>query len=120
MIQKNIDLDAYIYKLLNTLGVTVSFGWYDGQLKDTHITYQPYNTFTDASDYANNQCKFIKTLYQVDIWTLDRKVLNDLKGKITKLILDNDSCYFNDSRYFFEPDTKIYRYSIKFTIIQMM
>ncbi|MGL4760411.1 MAG: hypothetical protein ACRCWG_03050 [Sarcina sp.] len=120
MINKDIDLDSYIYKLLNNLGIPVRFGWYDASIKDTHITYQPYNIFTDASDYANDKCKLIKSSYQVDIWSLDRKSLNDFKAKITKLILDNDSCYFNDSRYFFETDTKVYRYCIRFTIIQMM
>ena len=97
-----MDIIEVIAKALESIslkGITVVQGWYDENINDTHIT------FCELSDRSNN----------IDIWS--KKDEWKLKKEVKKLMLNNDFGYIGGQN-FFEPDTKIYHKSLRFSYLE--
>lgn len=111
-----MDIIEVIAKALESIslkGITVVQGWYDENINDTHIT------FCELSDRSNNisddEEEDIIHILQIDIWS--KKDEWKLKKEVKKLMLNNDFGYIGGQN-FFEPDTKIYHKSLRFSYLE--
>ena len=111
-----MDIIEVIAKALESIslkGITVVQGWYDENINDTHIT------FCELSDRSNNisddEEEDIIHILQIDIWS--KKDEWKLKKEVKKLMLNNDFGYI-EGQNFFEPDTKIYHKSLRFSYLE--
>lgn len=111
-----MDIIEVIAKALESIslkGITVVQGWYDENINDTHIT------FCELSDRSNNisddEEEDIVHILQIDIWS--KKDEWKLKKDVKQLMLNNDFGYI-EGQDFFEPDTKIYHKSLRFSYLE--
>lgn len=111
-----MDIIETIAKALEGIasrGITVVQGWYDENINDTHIT------FCELSDRSNSisddEEEEIAHTIQIDIWS--KKDEWKLKKEVKKLMLNSDFGYI-EGQDFFEPDTKIYHKSLRFSYLE--
>lgn len=111
-----MDIIEVIAKALESIsqrGICVVHGWYDKNIKDTHVT------FCELRDRGNNisddEEEDIEHTIQVDIWSTKDEW--QLKKEIKKLMVDNNFGYI-EGQDFFETETKIYHKALRFNYLE--
>lgn len=108
-----IEVISQALEDISSRGICVVQGWYDKNIKDTHIT------FCELNDRINNTSddkeEDIEHVIQIDIWS--RKDELKLKKEVKKLMLDNDFGYL-EGQNFFEIDTKIHHKALRFNYLE--
>lgn len=97
------DIVGYIYRQLESIGVSVQEGWYDENINDTHITYFCVNE--REIEFEDDENTAEEYLIQVDIWSKEDTL--ELKEKV-KLRLKDANFTFKSARDFIESDTKLH------------
>lgn len=111
-----MDIIQIISKALEDIsnrGICVVQGWYDKNIKDTHITFCE---LTDkVENVSDDEEEDIEHIIQVDIWS--KKDEFKLKREVKKLMLKADFGYL-EGQEFFELDTKIYHKALRFNYLE--
>ncbi|MGL5068453.1 MAG: hypothetical protein ACRC6T_11655 [Sarcina sp.] len=113
-----MDIIAIVANALDEVskrGIVVVQGWYDKNIKNTHITFcQLSDRTNNTSDDEEEEAQYI---IQVDVWS--EKDEFKLKKEVKKLMLKSDFGYL-DGQDFFENDTKIHHKALRFNFIEVM
>ncbi|HAT4166106.1 hypothetical protein [Clostridium perfringens] len=105
------DIIALVADSLSSLDIPVFEGWYDEEIKKTHITFFEY--LEAPEDFLDDEEVSITHNIQVDIWTTNSEEGLKLKNKVKKLLKDN-GFLLEDSNDQFEEDVKIYHKAMRF------
>lgn len=106
-----MDLNNLIINTLEPLSIPVLYGWYDKNIKDTHITFYEY--LENDEDYADDEATSTEHYIQLDIWSKGNT--KELKKQV-KLLLKEVGFRFQEGQDFFETDTEIYHIAMRFYI----
>lgn len=107
-----IDLAAKALSRLVEEGISVKQGWYDKNIKDTHITLWALDD--NETGYSDDDAELEEGFIQVNIWGIYDCV--DLKKRVKKMMKSAGFMYEagNDN---YEDDTKIYVKQMRFYYI---
>lgn len=110
-----MELNQLIFKVLNPLGVPVEYGWYDENIKDTHITF--FQFLEKNEEFCDDEEIQTGHYIQVDIWSKEN--VENLKKKVKSALKEADFS-FQEGQDFFENDTKIYHKAMRFYIAECL
>lgn len=102
---------------MSSLNVDVIEGWYDKELKKTHITVHEY--LDQEDEFEDDEASMLEHNIQVDVWSMDSLEAYTLKKEIRKLLKDNGFKY-ESGQDFYEKDTKIYHKALRFTYLEQL
>lgn len=66
------------------------------------------------SDYGDDQPLAEEYLFQIDVWTKDRKLTKELARRVKKVLRENGFYYYAGGVDEYDKDTKIYRDARRF------
>ena len=102
-----------IYKLLKDIGYPVYCGWYNPDINETHITFWIYNTApTSFSDGFHEE---LEDSIQFDVWGTNVDEVQSADKALRKILKENEIYWANTNKDF-ETDSKLYHYSIRFSL----
>lgn len=109
------NIIGLVYDALKHCNVDIIEGWYDKELKKTHITVHEY--LTRDSDFCDDENLTVEHNIQVDVWGEFSNEVNDLRD-FCKNSLKKAGFMFNQGEDLYETDTKIYHRAMRFTYIE--
>lgn len=86
-----MNLIALVSSTLKSLNIITIYGWYDENLKKTHITFLEFNNLDN--EYADDKNTTEEHYITVDLWTFDVDESQQIKKQIKKLMKENDFLY---------------------------
>jgi len=107
-------IDTTLSNTLTPLNIQSSYGWYDKDINETHVTFILLSD-TDE-DFADDEAETNAQLLQVDVWSKEN--MEDLKKTIKDAMKTLDNCRYSDGRDFYEEETLIYHKALRFYITQ--
>ncbi|STB55975.1 hypothetical protein [Clostridium perfringens] len=110
-----VDIIALVSETLEPLNIMVIEGWYDNELKKTHITVHEY--LESEESFQDDEASELEHNIQVDIWSKDSIESYNLKKQVRKLLKEN-GFKFASGQDLFESDTKIYHKGLRFTYLE--
>lgn len=109
-------IDTTLSNALLPLGIESFYGWYDKDIKETHVTFLG---LTDSdTGFSDDEAEFNEKYVQVDIWSKEN--VEDIKKIVKRAMLSMDNCRYSDGRDFIEDDTGIYHYSMRFYVREVL
>lgn len=109
-----MDIVKKIYDSLINGGINIpiQYGWYDKNIKDTHITY--LILLEVPENKSDDDIESLSYHVQVDIWSKNDEI--KLKNKIRRVLKKNDFIFI-ENKDDFEIDTKLYHKAMRFEIL---
>lgn len=104
------DIEDFIYETLSPLECPVRYGWYDEEVRETHVTFFIALEMPDVS--VDDEIESLNYTVQVDIWSTsddDKKIKKGIKK-----LMNAQGFGFIESADLFETDTKIYHKAMRF------
>lgn len=86
-----MDIISLVSSILEPLEVPTIYGWYDENLKQTHITFLEFDNL--ESEFADDEATQEEHYIQVDLWTFDVEESQSIKAQIKELMKENDCLY---------------------------
>lgn len=86
-----MDLITLVSSALEPLGITTIYGWYDENLKKTHITFLEYDNLD--GEYADDASTTEEHYITVDLWTFDADESQNINRQIKRILKANDFMY---------------------------
>lgn len=109
-----MDIVKKIYDTLISAGIKVpiQYGWYDKNIKETHITYLTLLEVPEVE--SDDEIEILAYHIQIDIWSKDDDI--KLKRKVRSALKKADFI-FTENKDDFETDTKLYHKAMRFKIL---
>lgn len=97
-----MDIIELVAESLESLEIDVIYGWYDENLKDTHITYLEFDNL--EGEFADDESTTEEHYITVDLWTKNSSEVTTLKKEIKRL-LKLSGFFYQDGADQTEPQT---------------
>ncbi|WP_160684691.1 hypothetical protein [Clostridium sp. C2-6-12] len=107
-------IDAVLSNVLEPLGISSFYGWYDEEIDKTHVTFTLISDNED--DYSDDEAESVDYLVQVDIWSKEN--MEDLKKTIKFTMKTIENCTYSDGADLYEDDVKIYHKALRFNVLE--
>lgn len=107
-------IDIALSDVLEPLGISSFYGWYDKDISETHVTFTLISDNED--DYSDDLAESINYLIQIDIWSKEN--MEDLKKTIKSAMKTIDNCTYSDGADLYEDDVKIYHKALRFNVLE--
>ena len=107
-------IDKILSDVLEPLGISSFYGWYDKDINETHVTF---TLISDNEDnYSDDEAESVNYLAQVDIWSKEN--MEDLKKTIKLAMKTLDNCTYSNGSDLYEDDTQIYHKALRFNVLE--
>lgn len=107
-----MEIENLIELLKANLPMPVSFGWFNEEIKGTHLTFCLLNEKPET--YDDNEYNYLNQTYQFDIWAQSEDPYKYVP-KLRKLLKSNDFKYIA-MQGFNEKENNIFHLALRFEI----
>ncbi|MGL4761119.1 MAG: hypothetical protein ACRCWG_06620 [Sarcina sp.] len=98
--------------LKKNLTIPVKFGWFDSNIKGTHLTFTLLSENPNLFD--DNEFELEESLYQFDLWS-EQENPDKYTSIIKKLLIQNGFKYIT-TQGFYEKEDNIFHIAFRFSI----
>ena len=98
--------------LKENLTIPIKFGWFDSNIKETHLTFTLLSS--NPKTFDDNEFDLEESLYQFDLWS-EQENPDKYTPIIKKLLIQNGFKYIT-TQGFYEEEDNIFHIAFRFSI----